>query len=255
MRELFGLLTRIRVSSVSMDLEKAARQQYLFVIVGFVVGLFAFTVSIIASEFLRKDLFLVSGGIVLIVLYLVTGILHTEGLADFSDGVMAGGTPERKRAAMKDVHLGAAGVFSAALFLIIFFGTASTVVQRALDPISASPLPWTVPFAVGFLLSEMAGKLAINSIMFLGPSSHSGMGTLFVQSASGAKLMLAILIASVISFLLVGWLFFLTLLGLLAGYAITRLARRNFGGIGGDSLGAANEVGRLLTLLAWVIFV
>ncbi len=255
MRDLFGLLTRIKVSNVSMDFEKAARQQYLFVLVGLVIGLFGFAASILLAEFLRRDLALVSAGIVLIVLYMVTGIIHTEGLADFSDGVMAGGTQERKRAAMKDVHLGAAGVFVIAIFLILFLAAISSLVPRALEPVSASPLPWTVPFAAGFLISEMAGKLAINSVMFLGPTSHPGMGSLFIQAASKKRLLLAILLASAISFLLVGWLFFLSLLGLVAGYGITRMARRNFGGVGGDTFGAANEMGRLLTLLVWVIFV
>ena len=103
--DLFGLLTRIRVSKVPMDLEKAAAQQHLFVLVGLVVGLIVTAFSVLLYDLLGRGLAQESAVIVIITLYSITGILHTEGLADFADGVMAGGTPERKRAAMKDVHL------------------------------------------------------------------------------------------------------------------------------------------------------
>lgn len=254
-RDLFGLLTRMRVSKSPVDLEKAAGQQYLFVLVGLVVGLIGTIASIVLLEFLGKNLALVSGGIVVVVLYYVTGILHTEGLADFADGVMASGTQERKREAMKDAHLGVAGVLATVLFLIIIFSVISFISTRASESVRSFPLPWSVPFAIGFVLSEMAGKLAMNTAMFLGPSSHAGMGKLFVRNASRKKLVAAILLASAISFIFTGWLFVLILLGLVAGYGVTRMARKNFGGVSGDAFGTANEVGRLLSLLAWVIVV
>lgn len=252
---MFGLLTRLKVSKAPADLEMAAKHQYLFVLVGFVVGLIGTIASVILFELLGENLAPVSSGIVVVVLYYVTGILHTEGLADFADGVMTSGTQERKREAMKDTHLGVAGVLTVVLFVIIMFSVISFISTRASESVRPFPLLWSIPFAIGFVLSEMAGKLAMNTAMFLGPSSHTGMGTLFVRNASGKKLAAAILLASVISFIFVGWLFILILLGLVAGCAVTSMARRNFGGVSGDVFGTANEVGRLLTLLAWVIIV
>ena len=251
--DLFGLLTRIRVSKVPMDLEKAAAQQHLFVLVGLVVGLVVTAFSVLLYDLLGRGLAQESAVIVIITLYSITGILHTEGLADFADGVMAGGTPERKRAAMKDVHLGAGGVFAIVFFLVIMFALIASISAKAVEPVIPFPLPWAAPFAIGFVLSEMAGKLAMNIMMFLGPSSHPGMGTLFVKGANGTKLLAATLLASVISFVLVGWLFLIVLLGLVVGCAVTQMARKNFGGVSGDAFGAANEVGRLVTLLVWVI--
>ena len=252
-RALFGLLTRIRVPGTPTDLEQAAQEQHLFVLVGLIVGLTATIVSVLLSHFLGKGMFLVSGGILLVVLYYVTGILHTEGLADFADGIMASGTQERKREAMKDVHLGVGGVFATVLYLILTFAAFSLVCAKASDPVNPFPLPWQMTVAIGFVLAEMSGKLAMNTMMYLGPSSHPGMGALFVKAASRGKLLAAILLASAVSFVFTGLLSVLVLLGIVAGYVLTLTARKHFGGVSGDAFGAANEVGRLLTLLAWVV--
>ena len=50
--------------------------------------------------------------IVVASLAVITGIHHTDGLADFADGLMTKGTKEKKRKAMKDLSVGSAGIFS-----------------------------------------------------------------------------------------------------------------------------------------------
>jgi len=87
----------------------------------------------------------------------------------------------------------------------------------------------------------------------MGPSSHEGMGSMFVRKASGSKLVAAIAISTAIAIIFVGGLFPLVFLGLVSGFSVTALARKHFGGVSGDSFGAANEVGRLVTLIGWVL--
>jgi adenosylcobinamide-GDP ribazoletransferase len=251
--DLFGLLTRIRVSGAGTDLQRAAREQHLFPLVGLVIGLIAAVAAILLNGFLGEDKAIVSGAVLLVVLYLVTGILHTEGLADFADGAMASGTKERKREVMKDVHSGAAAIITVNLYLLLLFGLAVEICFRARDTTSIFPLPWGVVFALGFVLSEMAGKVAMNVVMYLGPSSHPGMGSLFVGEAKPDGLLISLAIAGAAAFLIAGYLFFIVYLGVVAGLVVTMLARKNFGGVSGDAFGAANEIGRLLTLLAWVL--
>ena len=252
--QLFGLLTRIRLSRRPTNLDKAAADQYLFPLVGMVVGLVATSVALVLNEFMNKDMALISGGAVLVSLYFVTGILHTEGLADFADGMMASGSMEKKRQVMKDVHLGAGGVFATAMFLILFFASTSVLTGDAGRRIELWPfLILRVPLAFGFVLAEVAGKLSMNVMMFMGPSSHEGMGSAFVRKASGSKLAASIAISTAIAIIFAGHLFPLVFLGLIAGVTVTALARKHFGGVSGDSFGAANEVGRLLTLVGWVL--
>jgi adenosylcobinamide-GDP ribazoletransferase len=253
--EIFALLTRLRVSRPPMDLTRAAKLQYLFPLVGLVVGLTAVVAAWLLFRFLGEEQAMVSAGLLLVALYSVTGILHTEGLSDFADGLMAGGTRERKREAMKDVRTGVAGVMAVVMFLIVMFALMTSLLSGGERWLNLIPLPWEVPVFFGLVLAEISGKLAMNLSIYLGPSAHVGMGSLFVQSSSAGKMIVAASIAAVLGILVAGWLAILLVLGLLAGFLVTLLARRDFGGVSGDSFGAANEVGRVVTLLAWVLLI
>lgn len=253
--EMFALLTRIRVPGASMDLGIAARQQHLLPLVGLVVGIVATLAAILLQEFLGTNMVLVSGGLVLVLLYYVNGMLHTEGLSDFADGLMAKGTPEEKRAVMKDVHSGVGGVFTTVLFLLVFYALVTTICSEASSEMSTSLLPWPVTVAAGLVIAEMAGKLAIVTAAYMGPSAHAGMGSLFVDEANATKLTVAVLIAAVAAAVLSGFLFPLVLTGVVAGALVTIRARREFGGVSGDVFGAANELGRLAALLGWVLLI
>ena len=92
----------------------------------------------------------------------------------------------------------------------------------------------------------------MNTTMFLGPSSHKGMGLVFVKNATSSRFVAACAIAGIACFILVGWLAVLVFAGVFAGAAVTIVARKHIGGVSGDVFGAANEVGRLLTLTLWV---
>jgi len=237
-----------------MDLGKAAGQQHLFPLVGLVVGLVAALAAVLMDGQFGNGMALVAGGVVLVILYLINGLLHTEGLADFADGLMAGGTQEQKRAAMKDVHCGAGGVFAVVLYVVVFYGLVATLCGRASSDVHTL-LPWPVTAAVGFVVAEMSGKLAIVTAMYVGPSSHQGMGSLFVEQASQTKLLIAIGIAVAVAALLSGLLFPIVLAGVAAGVWVALRARRDLGGVSGDVFGAANELGRLAALLGWVLLI
>jgi adenosylcobinamide-GDP ribazoletransferase len=188
-------------------------------------------------------------------MYYVMGILHTEGLADFADGVMAGGTKERKREVMKDVRVGVAAILAVVVYLIMMFSLSVTILSDPSRRVDVFPLPWEVVFAMGFVLAEMSGKLAMNTAMYLGPSSHAGMGSMFVDQASAGKLLVSMATAGVVALLIAGWLFAMVYVGVIAGVVVTLVARKNFGGVAGDSFGAANEVGRASALILWVLLI
>jgi len=250
--EMFALLTRIRIPGASMDLRKAARQQHLFPLVGLVAGLIAALAAVILDDLLGNGMALVVGGVVLCLLHLINGMLHTEGLEDFADGLMAGGTQEQKRAAMKDVHCGAGGVFAIVLYMVVFYGLVVTLCERASSDVPTL-LPWSVTAAVGFVIAEMSGKLAVVTAIYVGPSSHPGMGSLFVHESSPAKVLVAIGISAIAAATLTGLLFPIVLTGVVVGAWIALRARKDLGGVSGDVFGAANELGRFVALFGWVL--
>lgn len=253
--EMFALLTRVRVPGASMDLGAAARQQHLFPLVGLVVGIVVALVAVLLHDLLGNGMALVTGAFVLVLLYIINGMLHTEGLADFADGLMAKGTPEQRRAAMKDVHSGVGGVFTIVLYLVVLYGLVATVCGRATNEVSTGLLPWAVVAATGLIIAEMSGKLAIVTATYMGPSAHPGMGSIFVDEASAGKLLVALAISAAAAFALSGLLFPVVFAGVAAGAFVTSRARKGLGGVSGDVLGAANELGRLAALAGWVLLI
>lgn len=250
---LLGLLTRFRLTRRQLNLEEAAAQQHLFPLIGIVIGLLA-ALAILLLDFVLDDRdAVVSGALLLVLLYGITGIIHTEGLADMADGIMARGTAQRKREIMKDPHVGVAAVMAVVLFLVMYFALAARMSVTGDRTIEPWPNLIGVPLALGMVVSEVAGKLSMNTSMFLGPSSQDGMGALFVRGASASRFLAACGIAGLGCFIMVGWLAIIVFVGILAGTLVTMVARKHLDGVSGDVFGAANEIGRASALLVWVI--
>ena len=217
---MFGLLTRIRLPGAKHDIVSVAKQQHLFPLVGLVLGLLLVAACLILSQLAGRGDSALAGGILLVVMYALTGIMHTEGLADVADGMMAGGTHTRKREIMKDPHSGVGAVFAVSLYLIILFTLSWRMCARADDSVDLWPLPWQLPFAIGFVLSEIGGKMAMNTSMAIGPSSHGGMGSVFVEHSSPEKFVAALAIGLVASIIVAGFLAVIVVVGVVAGARI-----------------------------------
>jgi len=254
LRSIIALLSRIR-SKGELDLETAARRQYLFPMVGAIIGALVFFVAfllfIVFDETLHS---LLIGALVVLFLYYVTGIMHIEGLADFADGLMASGDRSRKREAMKDLSLGAAGIYSlivTLLFMVLLVGS--------LDFDLNMPHDWVwgeeVPGVLGLVIAELAAKVSMLTTISIGPSSHSGMGNLFVKHATPRKLIAGVIIALLIAIFVSGIYSVIIFTGIATGAVTASIARKHFGGVSGDSFGASNEIGRVVALFAWVVFI
>lgn len=252
-RALLGLLTRIRLPGPAVDLEVAAKQQYLFPLIGLLVGLMAALICIALGHVFERGDSLIASGLLLAALYAITGIIHTEGLADFTDGVVASGARERKHAVMKDPRAGVAAVIVVTVYMLVFFALAAKMCAQGDDSTSLLPVPWHIPVAFGLVVSEVSGKLAMNTSMLIGPSAHPGMGSAFVSNANAQRFIIAAVLAGVVCTLAVGFASVILLAGIASGAVVTAIARKHFGGVSGDVFGAANEIGRLCALLLWVL--
>ncbi len=111
---VFSFLTIIPTGTA--NLETIAKYMYLFPVVGIAIGLivggFGFGLSFIGLEPLIVGLLVVAA------IALITGIHHTDGLADFADGLMTKGTKEKKLQAMKDLSVGSAGIVTVVLYIV-----------------------------------------------------------------------------------------------------------------------------------------
>ena len=100
-------------------------------------------------------------------LAVVTGIHHTDGLADFADGLMTRGSKEKKLKAMKDVATGSAGIVSVVLYIV------GAIIALSLS--SGFEL-----FKI-ILLSEILAKFSMVLMASLGNSATIGSNSPFVH--------------------------------------------------------------------------
>lgn len=250
MLQLIGLLSRIRLVR-NADLISAARTQYLFPAVGAILGVLVAIVAYLLFQLTGEDLSsLVVALISVLFLYFVYGLMHLEGLSDFGDGLMASGDITRKQSAMKDTSLGAAGCFFMVVDLLLLVLLISEMLGKTGPRLIFGA---EIPLIFGFVLAEVSAKLSMLTVIHMGPSSHEGMGSIFVSQSSGRIFAVGLAISLIVSFLIAGIYFPIVLIGILSGFLITQLSRRHFGGVGGDAFGAANELGRLAALFVWVL--
>jgi adenosylcobinamide-GDP ribazoletransferase len=232
---VFSFLTIIPTSNA--NLETIAKYMYLFPIVGIAIGLLIGSVGFGLSLFLDP---LIVSLLVVASIAVVTGIHHTDGLADFADGLMTKGSKEKKLKAMKDVATGSAGIVSVVLYIV------GAIIALSLS--SGFEL-----FKI-ILLSEILSKFSMVLMASLGNSATVGSNSPFVHMMKDKRKLAIAAVITLIPFVIIGEPSgFLVLAG---GIAITMflvgISTRHFGGITGDVLGATNEIVRLASLLIFV---
>jgi adenosylcobinamide-GDP ribazoletransferase len=169
---------------------------------------------------------------------ILTRGLHLDGLADWADGIGAGRDRERALAIMKDPHTGAFGAIALGLDLVGRF--AALVVL-----LGAGRGVWIVAAAT---ISRTA---QVGWAAFLPYARADGTAAAFVRGARVWHFAAALALGAGLLFAMGG----APALALLAGglsvaAAFGFHARRRFGGITGDLLGAGNEWVEVVLLLA-----
>ena len=232
---VFSFLTIIPTSN--SDLNSIAKNMFLFPIVGIVIGLVIGSLGYGLSLYLEP---LVVSLIVVASLAVITGIHHTDGLADFADGLMTKGTKEKKRKAMKDLSVGSAGIFSIVLYAIGMIIALSFSSGMELFKI--------------ILLSEIMAKFSMVLMAGLGNSASIGSNSPFMDSMKDKKRLLIAGIITIIPLIVIGEMNGLIVFasGIILTMFLVGLSTKSFGGITGDVMGASNELTRLSSLLILV---
>lgn len=242
MRALLSFFTALPVRPAS--LEEAAQGAYLLPLVGLFTGVPGAAILLLGYVAPPGVAATLALGTVL----LMAGLHHTDGVLDVGDAIMAQGTPERRRAVLRDTRLGAGGI--GALFLVYAPALAALVALAEASPVRA---------AAALLAGEVSARSAMLLTLAYGkPAEQDSSSVPFVRATEGrrvASTALALLVP--LPFLLpVGGLAPLVVLAVpLMVLVVLPVARRAFGGIGGDVVGAAGEATRtvLLVVLSGVV--
>lgn len=239
LRSGFGFLSTIPVGISIEGIENLMKHIYLFPVVGAVIGIvFALIVIILTSLTIFSQVII--SLFIIITIYYFTGFNHIDGLADFGDGIAAHGTKEKKIAAMRDIAIGTGGIV---FCMIALFGVFVSLVS-----IQESDMSLFLPYSL--IVAETSAKQSMVTVAAFGRKLHEGFGSMTVDNTKRSDLILGTIFSVGICYVVLG------LTGLeafiasqLAGLLVLNTANRHFGGISGDVLGAANEIGRLAALL------
>ncbi|MGD2106709.1 MAG: adenosylcobinamide-GDP ribazoletransferase [Nitrosopumilaceae archaeon] len=232
---IFSFLTIIPTSNA--NLETVAKYMYLFPIVGIAIGLVVGSIGFGISFFLDP---LIVSLLVVASLALITGIHHTDGLADFADGLMVKGSKDKKLAAMKDLATGSAGIVAIVLYLV--------------GLIVAFSLSSGYQLFLAILLSEIIAKYSMVLMASLGKSASVGSNSPFVELMKNRKKLAVTTAITLIPLIALGGPTGLIVFAVGTTFTLFLLAlsTRSFGGITGDILGATNELSRLASVLVLV---
>ena len=233
---VFSFLTIIPASNT--NLETVARYMYIFPIVGMVIGLIVGLIGFGLSLFLDP---LIVALVVVASLAVITGIHHTDGLADFADGLMTKGSKEKKLKAMKDVSTGSAGIVSIVLYIVSLILAISMLGGIALFQ--------------AILLSEILAKFSMVLQASIGRSAAPGSNSPFVQIMKDKKRLAVAGIITLIPLIVLGGTIGLVVLGvaIILTILIAIISTRSFGGITGDILGTTNELTRLSSVFVFAL--
>lgn len=217
------------------DIQYIAKNMYLFPVVGAVIGVIIGGMAYGISPFVHP---LLVGLLVSSALVILTGVHHTDALADFSDGLMAKGDKERKRKAMMDPAVGSAGVAALVIYfagMIIVFNTGFTGTKILTSIIAA----------------EVIAKYIMVLLTYRGTSAWEGFSSPFtIAMKDGKKMAAATAIMLPIIWFSTGYVGMAALgVSIALGALMRHASERSFGGISGDVLGASNEVTRLASLI------
>lgn len=233
---VFSFLTIIPTSTA--NLETIAKYMYLFPIVGIAIGLlvggFGFGLSLVGLEPL------IIGLLVVAAIALITGIHHTDGLADFADGLMAKGTKEKKLEAMKDLSTGSAGIVTVVLYIVGMVIALSFIEGYLLFQ--------------AILVSEIMAKFSMVLMASTAKSAALGSNSPFIHLMKDKKKLVVSIALTIIPLVVVGGNtgMIVFAVGVILTLFLVGISTRSFGGITGDVLGATNELTRLSSLLIFV---
>ena len=249
-----GFLTTLPVGWDEKGFDAFFSHIYFFVLIGTFIGIILGVLGLVFQWLIPAPLIPV---LVIAAIYLLTGINHLDGLSDFGDGFIASGTKEKKLAAMKDVHAGAGGILFIGMDLLFLYAAIAMFAGMGGFYLLA-----------GLIVAEVCAKVCQTTAATFGKSLQAGMGKALMDKTKKDHYMIGLIIAIVVCIVVAGFAAvpsfrpLYALIGFLVvsvcaalGFFLADLAERNFGGVNGDVLGAANEIGRIASLIVMGILI
>lgn len=235
---IISFLTIIPVPKSSIvDIDSIANKMHFFPLAGAMIGSLIGGLAYGISFYLQPPLigFFITGAFVII-----TGVQHTDALADFADGLMAKGSKDIKYKAMHDPAVGSAGVSSIILYIMGMI-------------ISISSFHHGIRLFTSIVAAEVIAKYVMVLQSYRGLSAWEGFSSPFTRAMKDRRKMLSATAVTLPIVYFFGGGYYAGPISLGVAVAIATIIRhvsnKTLGGLSGDVIGASNELARLSSLI------
>ena len=258
LKGMFSFFTMMRLDITQGDMDDMDKQFWMIPAVGAFYGLMAAFLMTVLTHYTHHPL--MSAVITFFVIFSVNRFLHIDGTIDFGDGVVVAGTREDHLRALKDPKIGAGGMAFALMVILMSITMASSI--------------WPFAFIALLLFSaEVMVKVGmVSAAAFWTPGD--GMAGNSVRNTNTISLLFAVITAAVLISVAALFVYLMGehtslpvalpdhhlillpaagIVSIITGWVMSRIAKRNFGYVNGDVLGATNEITRATVLLTFLI--
>ena len=225
---MLSFITRLPVPrrwSQGLDFEHYSRGIITFPLIGLLLGAISGLVFMVLQAWCGAPLAALFS---VLVLALMTGGFHLDGLADTCDGVFSARSRDRMLEIMRDSRLGTHGGL-ALIFVVLAKILASLAAACAISRGTAALLMYRHRYA-----------------------REEGLGNVFIGKIDGRQTCVTLGLAAIFAAVLLPGMHGVAamVVTMVAIFILGQLLKRTLGGQTGDTLGAAIELGELVFLLA-----
>ncbi len=248
----FAFLTRIPIKIETVEEKDLGKAVVFFPVVGAFEGSVCALSIYLLYSYLPPDLL---SALSLVVLFLIRGIFHLDGLSDTFDAfsIKSSGNKEKdiqkRLQIMKDSTVGVGGVWAVVMDILFKF--------LLIKNLSAEKDVF-FPLIVAYSFSRWLITLA----MFKGkPARNTGLGYVLIKNFTFTEFLFSSLIFFIIvfpflaciSFYKIQITFVIIFLLILMSFSFKKICKNFFGGLTGDTLGALVEISEILFLFFYTI--
>lgn len=184
---------------------------------------------------------LVTGLVIAVLPYLLTGFIHLDGFLDVTDAVGSCRNLEKRREILKDSHVGAFAVIGCSLLMIASFACCASA-EGGVGILVLVPV-----------VSRCCSALAVTVLRPMATSQYAGIFKKDDSREQVITLAVMLLMAVACGFMLTGTQGFVLLVQL-AGYALAlRKGFTSLEGMNGDISGYALTLSELAAVAAWAL--
>lgn len=236
-RGALGFLTRLPVPQSTTDWTAFKDHPVTFPIAGYFLGL------LFTFPFLFNLPSVMLGFFFVCWVYLITGITHVDGIADFADALVTDGSRDEKRETLSDATVGTGGTLGIGIVLLGVFSAGYLIASL---PVSALGI---------VVAAEVIAKVSMVFSLGYGTAFHDGLAKQFSTNIRPRSLVLPVIVA--LPILGIPWepmsIVFAALGGFIGMGLMVILSYSVLGGINGDVVGSTNELVRIFAIHLGVI--